>query len=120
MKSLTKAEEQIMEAIWKKGSGFLKDIIEALPAPRPHPNTVATVIKILVEKKYVTYEAQGRNYLYKGLISRDEYAKKSITNIMKNFFDDSPANIVSHFIKENKMTVKEMEDLLKKIKSSKK
>ncbi len=120
MKALTKGEEQVMEAIWKKGAGFLKDIIEALPDPKPHSNTVATVIKILIEKKYVVYEAQGRNYLYKPIITREEYAKKSIANVMKNFFGGSPANIVSHFLKEKKITVKEMEDILKQIKSSKK
>ncbi len=120
MRSLTRAEEQIMESIWKIGQGFLKDIVEALPPPRPHPNTVATIVKILVEKQYVDYEAQGRNNLYKTKLPREEYAKKSISQLMKSYFDGSPANVVSHFIKDNKMSVKELEGLLKKIKSSKK
>lgn len=120
MKSLTRAEEQIMEAVWKINTGFLKDIIEALPEPRPHSNTVATIVKILVEKEYVTYEPQGRNNLYKVKILREDYAKKSISSLMKNYFDGSPANIVSHFIKDNKLSVKELENLLKQIKSSKK
>lgn len=120
MKSLTKAEEQIMEAIWKIKQGFLKDVVEALPAPRPHPNTVATIIKILIEKEYVSYEQQGRNNLYKMKIAREQYAKKSISNLTRAYFGGSSVNIVSHLINDNKISVKELEALLKQIKSSKK
>jgi predicted transcriptional regulator len=120
MKSLTKAEEQIMEAIWKIKSGFLKDIIDALPSPKPHANTVGTIVKILVDKKYVTYDQQGRNNLYKAAITRERYAKRSMASVMNTFFDGSPAQVVSHFIEDNKLTVPELEALLKKIQSSKK
>jgi len=63
MKSLTKAEEQVMQVLWTLEQGFLKDIMEAMPEPKPHPNTVSTILKILVEKKFVSYEVQGRNNL---------------------------------------------------------
>lgn len=120
MKSLTKAEEQVMEAMWAVQQGFLKDIVEALPAPAPHPNTVATLIKILIEKGYVTFEPQGRNNLYKVKIARTQYAKTSFSKIMKTYFGGSPSNVVSHLLKDHNLSVSELEDLLKKIKSSKK
>ncbi len=120
MKALTKAEEQVMEAIWKIGKGFLKDVLEALPFPKPHPNTVATIIRILIDKDYVAFEQQGRNNLYSVKISRAQYAKRSITNVVKNYFEGSPVNVVSHFIDDKKISVKELETLLKQIKSSQK
>ena len=120
MKSLTKAEEQVMEAVWSIQQGFLKDVVEALPAPAPHSNTVATIIKILIEKGYVTFEQQGRNNLYKAKVSREQYAKRSFAKLMKAYFDGSPANVVSHLISDHKMSIRELEDLLKQIKSSRK
>lgn len=119
MKTLTKAEEQIMQAVWSLGQGFLKDVVEALPEPRPHPNTVATILKILIEKEFVTFEAQGRNNLYKPLVSREDYAKGFISKVMKTYFEGSPVNLVSHFVNENKISVKELEELLEEIKKSK-
>ena len=92
----------------------------ALPQPAPHPNTVATIIKILIEKGYVGFEQQGRNNLYKIKVNREEYAKRSFTKLMKTYFGGSPSNIVSHLVNEHKMSIKELEGLLKHIKSSKK
>lgn len=120
MKSLTKAEEQIMEALWKIEKGFLKDVLEALPSPKPHSNTVATIIKILIEKEYVGFERQGRNHLYKVRINRAQYAKKSISSLLKNYFNGSPAKMVSYFIDDKKISIGELESLLKQIKSAKK
>ena len=120
MKSLTRAEEQIMEAIWKIEQGFLKDVVQALRNPRPHSNTVATLIRILIEKGYISYEQLGRNNLYKVKITREQYAKKSVSNLMSAYFGGSPINIVSHLINDHKISVPELEDLLKKIKSSRK
>jgi BlaI family penicillinase repressor len=64
-KPLTKAEEQVMMVVWKLGKGFLKDILEQTPEPKPHPNTIATLLKILLEKGYVQVDVQGRNNCYK-------------------------------------------------------
>jgi predicted transcriptional regulator len=119
MKSLTKAEEQVMQVLWKQGQGFLKDIVERCAEPRPHPNTVATILKILVEKGFVEYETQGRNNLYKPKISKEDYGKKSISQLVKGYFDGSPAKLVSQFLSDNKLSVDELEDLLKQIRSSK-
>jgi BlaI family penicillinase repressor len=118
-KQLTKAEEQIMLALWKSGKGFLKDITDAMPEPKPHPNTVATILKILVEKGYVDYDVQGRNNLYKPKINKTEYGKKSISQLVKGYFEGSPAKLVSQFVSDNKISLQELEELLQQIKSSK-
>ena len=119
MKSLTKAEELVMQVLWKLKQGFLKDIVENSPEPRPHSNTVATILKILVEKGFVEYDVQGRNNVYKSKISKAEYGRKSINNLVKGYFEGSPAKLVSQFVSDNKLTIEELETLLEQIRSSK-
>jgi BlaI family penicillinase repressor len=118
-KTLTKAEEQVMQVLWKLGKGFLKEIIETTPEPRPHSNTIATILKILVEKGFVEYSVHGRNNLYKPLISQSEYGKKSVNQLIKGYFDGSPARLVSQFISDHKLSDTELEQLLQQIQSAK-
>jgi predicted transcriptional regulator len=120
MKSLTKSEEQVMQILWRLQQGFLKDILENSPEPKPHSNTVATILKILVEKGFVDYETQGRNNLYRPRISKSEYGKKSINQLVKGYFEGSPARLVSQFVTDNKLSQEELEALLQQIKSLKK
>ena len=117
-KSLTKAEEQVMHVLWKLGRGFLKDIIESTPEPKPHSNTIATILKILVEKGFVEYSVYGRNNLYKPLVSRTEYGKKSANQLLKGYFEGSPARLVSHFISDHKLSEADLEQLLQQIQSA--
>ena len=118
-KTLTKAEEQVMQVLWKLGKGFLKEIIETTPDPKPHSNTIATILKILVEKGFVEYSIHGRNNLYKPLISQSEYGKKSVNQLIKGYFDGSPARLVSQFISDRKLSDMELEQLIQQIQSSK-
>ncbi len=118
-KTLTKAEEQVMQVLWKLGKGFLKDIVENSHDPKPHSNTVATILKILIEKGYVEFETQGRNNLYKPSISKTDYGKKTINQLVKGYFEGSPAKLVSQFVSDNKISMEDLEELLKQIKSSK-
>jgi len=120
MKSLTKSEEQLMQVLWKLGQGFLKDIVENCPEPRPHSNTVATILKILVEKGFVAIELQGRNNIYRPAISKAEYSKRSVNQLVKSYFDGSPAKLVSHFLHDSKLSLGELEELLKQVRSQKK
>jgi BlaI family transcriptional regulator, penicillinase repressor len=118
-KTLTKAEEQVMQVLWKLGKGFLKEIIESTPDPKPHSNTIATILKILVEKGFVEYSVYGRNNLYKPLISLNEYAKKSVNQLIRGYFDGSPARLVSQFISDQKLSEAELEQLIQQIQSAK-
>ena len=119
MKPLTKAEEQIMQVLWKLGQAFLREIIEALPDPRPHNNTVATIIKILVEKEFVAVKVFGRTHQYYPLITKDSYSKSSMKNLVKGYFEGSFSNAVSFMVKENNLSVAELEMLLKQLKKNK-
>ena len=116
IKQLTKAEEQIMQALWKKEQAYLKDIIDALPDPKPHNNTVATLLKILIEKEFVANEVHGRNHFYYPLVSKTDYSKSSITNIVENYFEGSFTNAVSFMIDSKKLKLKDVELLLKQLK----
>lgn len=119
-KTLTKAEEQVMQALWKVEKGFLKDIIDALPEPKPHSNTVATILKILVEKEFVGIETFGRLNQYYALVNKDSYSKNSIKNLVEGYFDGSFSNVVSFMVKKNELSVDDLELLLKQIKKQKK
>lgn len=116
MKPLTKAEEQVMQVLWKLGPSFLRDIVEAMPIPRPHQNTVATLLKILVEKEFVAINVMGRQHQYYTLLSKEDYSKRSMKQLVKGYFEGSFSNVVSFLVKENNISVEELEGLLQQIK----
>lgn len=119
MKTLTKAEEQIMQVIWKLNKAFLREILDELPAPKPHNNTVATILKILVEKEFVGISVFGRTHQYYPLITKDAYSKNTIKSLVKGYFEGSFSNAVSFMVKENNISVDELELLLKQLKKGK-
>ncbi|HEV2481974.1 MAG TPA: BlaI/MecI/CopY family transcriptional regulator [Puia sp.] len=114
-KPLTKAEEQVMMVLWKLGKGFLKDVLEHTAEPKPHPNTIATLLKILVDKGFVQVDVQGRNNCYKPRISKTEYGRKSANLLLKGYFEGSPTKLISQFVNDNKLNLKELEDLLQQV-----
>ena len=116
MKVLTKAEEQVMQVLWKLEKGFLREIIDAMPAPKPHQNTVATLLKILVDKEFVSITVLGRQHLYTPLVEKDEYSKRTMKQIVKGYFEGSFSNVVSFMVKENNISIEELETLLAQIK----
>ncbi len=116
IKPLTKAEEQIMQAIWKLDKAFLRDIIEALPNPKPHNNTVATIVKILVEKEFVGINTFGRMHQYYPLVPKDAYSKSTLKTIVKSYFEGNYSNAVSFMVKENGLSIEDLELLLKQLK----
>jgi predicted transcriptional regulator len=118
MKQLTKAEEQIMQALWETGPAFVKDMIEVMPAPKPHYNTVSTLIKILMEKGFVDFKAYGKSHQYFALVTKDAYSHRTVNNIVKGYFGGSFSNMVSFFVKEKELSISELEKLVQKIKDS--
>lgn len=119
MKTLTKAEEQIMQVIWKLEKAFLREIIDELPNPKPHQNTVATILKILVDKEFVGVNVYGRTHQYYPLVNKDVYSKSSIKSLVKGYFEGSFSNAVSFMVKENNLSIEELELLLKQLKKNK-
>jgi predicted transcriptional regulator len=117
-KVLTKAEEQIMQAIWNLDKAFLRDIVEELPEPRPHQNTVATILKILIEKEFVGVHVFGRMHQYYPLVSKESYSESTMKNLVKGYFEGSFTNAVSFMVKENNLSVEDLELLLSQLKKS--
>ena len=120
MKTLTKAEEQVMHTVWKIKEGFIRDILEVLPAPKPHQNTVSTILKILVEKEFVGIRVFGRQHQYYPLITKDSYSKSSIKSLVKGYFGGSFSDAVSFMVKENNLSLEDLETLLTQLKKGKK
>ena len=119
MKVLTKAEEQVMKVLWKLENGLLMEIVENMPSPQPHKNTVATILKTLVEKGFIEIENMGRIHRYHPVVSKDKYSKDSLVNVAKGYFEGSFSNVVSFLVDENKLSVKELELLLQQLKKKK-
>ena len=116
IKPLTKAEEQIMQVIWKLEKAFFREIIEALPNPKPHNNTVATILKILVEKDFVAINPFGRTHQYYALVKKDVYSKSTLKTMVKSYFEGNYSNAVSFMVKENRLSIEDLELLLKELK----
>jgi BlaI family transcriptional regulator, penicillinase repressor len=115
-KVLTKAEEQVMQVLWQQEQAFLKDVVEAMPAPTPHSNTVATILKILMDKGFVKAEAIGRNNLYKPTMRKDAYSKQSLGQVVNNYFDGSYPSAVSFLVDQKKLSIHDLELLLQQLK----
>jgi predicted transcriptional regulator len=112
VKELTRAEEQVMRYLWKIRSGFLKDIIEQYPEPKPAYTTVSTVIRVLVKKGFISYRTYGKTHEYYPLISRDRYFKNHFKTLVKNYFSDSPQRFVSFYTEKVNLDVEELEEMI--------
>lgn len=115
--SLTKAEEQVMQYLWELKKGFLKDVLELFPEPKPHTNTVSTILKVLKEKEFVDYKIFGRQHEYFPLVSKEKYSGKSMKSLVKNYFEGSYTNAVSFLVEKNEISVADLEMLLNELKN---
>jgi len=113
MKELTKAEEQIMQELWLLEKAFVKEIVDKLPEPKPAYNTVSTIIRILEKKGFVDHYAYGKTHQYFPLISKTDYTKSYFKNFLSGYFSNSFQEMVSFFAKEDKMTLSELEEIIK-------
>lgn len=118
MKELTKAEEQIMQVLWELNRGFVKEIIDKLPEPKPAYNTVSTIVRILQDKGFVGHETYGKSHCYYPLIEKDTYTKKFLKNFIGNYFENSFSRMVSFFAKEENIDLKELEEILQRAKKA--
>jgi len=117
---LAKREEEIMRVFWKLDKAFIKEIIPHLPNPKPHYNSVATMVKILEEKGFLDHEIVGNVYQYYPKVSSHEYQKHAMKDIVKHYFDNSYPRMLAFFAKEENLSEKELKEILDMIKSNKK
>ena len=113
------SQDQVMQILWNLEKGFVKDIIEHMPEPKPAYNTVSTIVRILETKGFIGQKAYGKTHEYYPLVSKERYTKFYLNNMIKGYFNGSFHNLVSFFAKENKMNANDVEKLLKEIKNTK-
>ncbi|MGA0556235.1 BlaI/MecI/CopY family transcriptional regulator [Larkinella sp. VNQ87] len=112
VRELTNAEEEIMKVLWKLEKGFVKDVLAELPEPRPAYNTVSTIIRILEKKGLVGYRAYGKTHEYYPLISEEDYKRFEMEQLMSGYFDNSLKKLVSFFVKDRNLSLKEADEII--------
>jgi BlaI family transcriptional regulator, penicillinase repressor len=118
MEKLTHVEEETMQAVWRTGEGNVKSFIENLDEPVPY-TTVASIIKNLEKKGYLQSRLVGNAYLYKPVISEEEYKKKFMGNVVKEYFDNSYKELVNFFVEQKKLSAKELKEIIDLIENKK-
>ena len=119
MIKLAKREEQIMQAFWDLEKAFIKEVIPHLPDPKPHYNSVATIVKILEEKGFLNHDTIGNVYQYFPVVAREDYQKHAMKDIVSQYFDNSYPRMLAFFAKEQNLSVDELNEILEMIKSKK-
>ncbi|GGX19367.1 BlaI/MecI/CopY family transcriptional regulator [Aquimarina muelleri] len=110
---LSKAEEQVMQYLWKLDKAFMKDILDAFPDPKPATTTVATLLKRMTDKGFVDYKLYGKSREYYPLVKKTDYFSKHVNGLIKNFFNDSASQFASFFTSETNLSTTELEELKK-------
>jgi predicted transcriptional regulator len=108
---LSSSEEQLMDYIWNKEKAIMKDLLDAYPEPKPALTTIATLLKRMIDKKFVSYNLTGNIREYFPLVSKNEYFSKHVNNLIETFFNNSAAQFASFFTKETNLTEKELLEL---------
>lgn len=116
MKTLTKAEEEIMQMLWQLGKATVSDIISRMENPKPAYNTVSTVVRILETKGFVDHEPQGRGFIYFPVVKKEAYTHKSLNELAQSYFQGSFKSMLSFFVEKNDIDLKDLEDILKELK----
>ena len=117
--TLTNKEEMLMNIFWKHGSLFIRDVISYLPEPRPHYNTVATLVKFLEEKGFLEREPMANSFRYKVKTSERQYRGRTVAEVVSQYYDNSYTSLVSQFVEEEKIDLDELKALIASIESRK-
>ena len=112
MNTLTKAEEQVMQILWNEKEGFVKDLLQKFPEPRPAYNTVSTIIRILEKKGFVGHRSFGKSHQYYPLVSREDYRNERFSGLMKDYFNNSMKQVLSHFGSSGSLSMKEADEII--------
>ncbi len=112
MTTLTRAEEQVMQILWDEKEGFVKDLLQHFPEPKPAYNTVSTIIRILEKKGFVDHHSFGKSHRYYPLVSREQYRNERFSNLMKDYFNNSMKQVLSHFGISDSMNMKEADEII--------
>lgn len=117
MEKLTPKEEEIMRWFWSKGPLFVKELQELYPEPRPHFNTLSTLVRLLEQKGYVAHKAYGKTYQYYACVAEDEFRKSTLKDVVRKYFADSYLQAVSTLVQDNALSDAEIEELTALVKN---
>ena len=120
LRQLTRAEEEVMLILWDKGKAFVRDILDAMPEPKPAYNTVSTIVRILEKKGFVDYNAYGKTHEYYPIIAKEDYRKFEMEQLIGNYFENSLSELVSFFVKDKKVDARELDEIMQIIARHKK
>ncbi|OAB77994.1 BlaI/MecI/CopY family transcriptional regulator [Cochleicola gelatinilyticus] len=120
MQKLAKREEQIMQAFWKLEKAFVKEIIDELPEPKPHYNSVSTMVRILEEKGFLAHNSFGKTHQYYPVVLKEQYQKTIVSDVVGKYFENSYSKMISFFAKEENIDEKELQQIINQIKNRKK
>ncbi|HLV63471.1 BlaI/MecI/CopY family transcriptional regulator [Galbibacter sp.] len=119
MQKLTNKEEDIMKILWRLEKAFVKEVMAELQDAKPHYNTLSTIIRNLEDKGFVGHKAFGNTHQYYPIIKKESYRSRFITKAMEDYFNNSYKNLVSHFAKEEKISVEELKEIIHQIENNK-
>jgi BlaI family transcriptional regulator, penicillinase repressor len=111
MKELTKAEEQVMQILWTIDKGFVNDILEKIPAPKPAYNTISTIVRILEKKGFVDHNAFGNTHEYFPKVSKKEYTSNYLKGFVKGYFNNSYQALASFLSNDKNVSIQDLEDM---------
>ena len=117
---LTAKEEQLMTLFWEHGDLFIRDLVALLPEPRPHYNTVATLVKFLEEKGFLEREPMANTFRYHAVVSERQYRGDTVGEMVAHYYNNSYASLVSQFVEEDRMDIQELKDLIARIENARK
>jgi BlaI family penicillinase repressor len=113
MKTLTKAEEQIMQILWELKDATVKEVVESFKEPKPAYTTVATVLKVLEKKEIVSHKPLGNTYQFYATLSKKDYTRDQFSSLLTNYFSGSFPKMATFFAKENNLNINELEAMIK-------
>ena len=115
MKTLTAKEEEVMELFWEKGPLFVKQLLEFYEEPRPHFNTLSTVVRGLEEKGFLGHNAYGNSYQYYPVVTKEDFKRKTLKGVISKYFNNSYMGVVSSLVKEEEISIEELKELIRKV-----
>lgn len=119
MEKLTNREEEIMRILWKLERGFVNDIMQHMPEPKPHYNTLSTMVRILEEKGVVGHTAYGKSHQYYPIVQLEDYRRMFMEDTMEKYFDNSFSNLVNFFVRDKKISEEELNELIAMVEKNK-
>ena len=119
MKGLTLKEEEIMSFFWAKGELFVKELLAFYDEPKPHFNTLSTIVRGLEEKGFLSHRAFGNTYQYYAVVSEEDFRNGTLKNVVKKYFNDSFLNVVSSLVREEDISIEELKGLITQVEKGK-